>query len=919
MALDWDGLSTVTFATEKDVELRLLLPLLAELGWKREEIHGGVPVHFKLGSKRTGRKPEADLVLAPASDASPNVGWVVVEAKKPGGDLGDGGAQAWSYSLALKAPLYVVSNGKQLQIWEVRWGKDHRLALDISQSDLVENRLNIHQLIGRSAVETRITDLNGLTGQLPGQILDQYLRALIPTLSEDLVERKLAIGPAGPSLKWPPELSDSSRYYLQGNGGRGKTSLLHQLVRNPGNDRLPIYVRVRPWEMDGLLALVCSAIAAHVPGVKVGDINQILKKHRCVICIDDWHKACPQFVDLARDEIAGVLNSTPLVIASRGAPAALATLNFLGLQVPMFTKEEQNGYIDQSLGSGEAWGFWQKIPQSLRAVLKEPIFLSAAVQIVDRDRSARFNDIDVLLQKFFQLALGADDAHGERAGLLAGTCELLALNDSPYEMSTVMSILHTMSQGAEQDILSRLVHSGILVSPKLGMYEFSHEVWQDFFRCRKESRDLGAPHGVSDWVGAQGAFLSERAPLMASMIAEPSAQAALLRELLHSDLEAYFSALCTRASTVPYVNSAERERFELSQILEGMEDLVLTALPKVKEWFDPWRDDPDAQAAISGTINEHALSFGFCAEGSLPSRVDLTGVATTTGINLKGSKLRRDSGRLVATRDILRTLSRRFERDKLPRVPWVAREAFALMARDLSELLEDDRPTASSVLDWAASVVEEMKSEVEDDQQDAAFAVEAGWGKIYLLDDIVDAAQAVKEFGFGSFSIAELLLPGPDKALGAGGPFHIFYSDDRKRKRMTALFDAVASTYRDVCENYLAPLSQVFQYGAGPVRPCVSLMNEGFLETWWEPVATWEEAKTQLVDIDPRVANEEWPERFEKVLQMHQRAGRSTAYVSWRAGRIVNWAPYEATVTKLVGQMLKSDVDRLIRLLSRAS
>lgn len=112
----WDTLVSMKCRSEAEVESRIVLPLLRLLGWHPEEIHQAVPVKFPVG-RQTGRKPEADVVLAPKEPVPPTIAYLVVEAKKPGEPLSDATEQAWSYAFAFGSPFYVLTDGDTLQIW----------------------------------------------------------------------------------------------------------------------------------------------------------------------------------------------------------------------------------------------------------------------------------------------------------------------------------------------------------------------------------------------------------------------------------------------------------------------------------------------------------------------------------------------------------------------------------------------------------------------------------------------------------------------------------------------------------------------------------------------------------------------------------------------------------------------------------
>lgn len=117
----WTSLAAIRFddaALESAVEDRFLRPLIRALGWPDDCVHAKVPAEQRIGRKvQRGRKPEADYVLGEPTQGNipPNRGYVVLEAKRPDEDFADSREQAESYSCALRALLFIVSDGRRLE------------------------------------------------------------------------------------------------------------------------------------------------------------------------------------------------------------------------------------------------------------------------------------------------------------------------------------------------------------------------------------------------------------------------------------------------------------------------------------------------------------------------------------------------------------------------------------------------------------------------------------------------------------------------------------------------------------------------------------------------------------------------------------------------------------------------------------
>lgn len=121
---------TLNYANETEVELKFIYPLLRFLGFSEDQIHLRVPVQIPAG--RHMISGEADWVVD-APSGSPRF---VIEAKASQVPLTEQTmAQARSYAISLGIPLYVLTNGKAIQVYERGVNTDTCL-LNISVEEL---------------------------------------------------------------------------------------------------------------------------------------------------------------------------------------------------------------------------------------------------------------------------------------------------------------------------------------------------------------------------------------------------------------------------------------------------------------------------------------------------------------------------------------------------------------------------------------------------------------------------------------------------------------------------------------------------------------------------------------------------------------------------------------------------------------
>jgi hypothetical protein len=107
-----------SFNSEKEVEIRFVLPLIERLGYSEEDRADGYRVVQVVGVHRT--KTEADFVLFNGLNRSKDSALLVVEAKNVGKNLADHISQARSYAMFLGTPYFLITNGDDIRAFLYR-------------------------------------------------------------------------------------------------------------------------------------------------------------------------------------------------------------------------------------------------------------------------------------------------------------------------------------------------------------------------------------------------------------------------------------------------------------------------------------------------------------------------------------------------------------------------------------------------------------------------------------------------------------------------------------------------------------------------------------------------------------------------------------------------------------------------------
>jgi len=147
-------LSTIAsraFNSEKEVEIRFVLPLLERLGYSEEDRADGYPVEQIIGVKKT--RTEADFVLFNGLNRSKDSALLVVEAKNVSKNIADHIGQAKSYAMFLGTPYFMVTNGDDIRVFLYRSPIESDVEVFKStRRDIFSTFPSLFNLISRQAV-----------------------------------------------------------------------------------------------------------------------------------------------------------------------------------------------------------------------------------------------------------------------------------------------------------------------------------------------------------------------------------------------------------------------------------------------------------------------------------------------------------------------------------------------------------------------------------------------------------------------------------------------------------------------------------------------------------------------------------------------------------------------------------------------
>lgn len=145
------GIADKQFASEKEVEIRFVIPLLDRLGYSEDDRADGYPVEQVVGVRKA--RTEADFVLFDGRNRSKDSALLVVEAKNVGKNLSDHIQQARSYAMFLGTPYYLVTNADEVRVFLYRSPIESDVEVfKASRRDLLATFGTLFNLISKPAI-----------------------------------------------------------------------------------------------------------------------------------------------------------------------------------------------------------------------------------------------------------------------------------------------------------------------------------------------------------------------------------------------------------------------------------------------------------------------------------------------------------------------------------------------------------------------------------------------------------------------------------------------------------------------------------------------------------------------------------------------------------------------------------------------
>jgi hypothetical protein len=136
--------ANINYNSELEVEAKFIYLFVRFLGYSANDLRARVSIQVQVGRQKVSGI--ADWVVY---DPNTNRPFLVIEAKEPNQMLNNiVQGQARSYAYGLNATFYMITNGREIQIYERKIDNDV-LVISFGVREIVENWGKMEQLIGK--------------------------------------------------------------------------------------------------------------------------------------------------------------------------------------------------------------------------------------------------------------------------------------------------------------------------------------------------------------------------------------------------------------------------------------------------------------------------------------------------------------------------------------------------------------------------------------------------------------------------------------------------------------------------------------------------------------------------------------------------------------------------------------------------
>jgi hypothetical protein len=850
----WAEANGVAMQSEADVEGRLVRPLLEALGYSTKDIRAKPPIVFREGRK--GRRPEADFLVYDGPLQNRDSSLMVVEAKSPAESLRGGKAQAESYAANARAPFLLLTNGVDLEIWQMQHSKESELALSCKIADLLANRGRIESLISHAAAVTHCRSLHLKALPQPSGLYVDYERAELARVGGRHSISRTLRDQDGQAIRSDALASQPGQgAVVFAASGFGKSMMVVALHKaslgarvQAGKGLLSVEVQLPDLAAAGqtLRAYLLDRISAHSVAVSEAALADQLRGDGVIVIGDRLDRIPLAARKPIEADLRNFLRDFPscqLILFDRIASGS--ALGLKDYELLPLTNDEQRALAEMMLGrSGPS--ILIGVPAAIESLASHPLLLSLLL-----DHHARKGSFPHQLAQLFETWLDAIlDRNGKAPSAYARLRRALAIiadrtAAAPIRVEDALAAL--AAEQLSDSEFDELVSSHALQSDRT--VEVQHEALADYLRAER----LLSGDELASMARIKGAPITGGSLLPAFLVEgarTPALQSASWARIMNVGLASYSEALRYRADLSAHYRLEDAKavaRLVVQDVLDGITDPLNAFFPQlIDKVTQATTGQVGTDLAIVGNVFGTNLTYGLRPQSAGDDRITI-GLPLQgedfAGLNLNASHRRFDSGRLIGFRRLRKEINNLVDRRWLHGGPQFANERLISRLRVLAEehdLVLDDIVTFDDIERTLGP-------------HRGRYAAHPLSKSAFWIDELFEDIIVLRAAGHSEPDLWWTQFP-PLSIDDADGAQALI---DAHWKRAQLIYAEIAT------HSFAAIKDELVFFTALPVRYAVSLYPREHVRisshSTWLPVASWEQAgaDVEIVSAPPSLQRQE--------------------------------------------------------------
>jgi hypothetical protein len=656
------------FQSEADVETRFVMPLLQALGHELANVVSKKPVLFREGrNSRPGRKPEADFVVYSDAPHCRATALLVVETKHPKEQLDEGREQAESYAQNLRAPLYIVTNGHDLEVWQLQIVGESELVHSSTVEKIASSQGQLEGLASRDALIALCSGLRFKNMEVMRRDLSEYEVNETTRCKKELrstVSRFIESDAHGDMVAETLLDCDEQGAIVLGSSGYGKTTLGKAFLLEALEKRLEGSAAQLPFEVflpdvpageGAFAAYLVGRIAPHVPGYTIASLKDEARTNGVLVVADAFDRVPNSARQNISSELRNLVRDFPksrLLVLTR--PNCVPDIDLPTYRLNGFDEDDFLSLLTIRQAPSDRSVARLRIPNHLRTLCAVPLLASLVAHHV-RSFQRFPTNVNTLYEEWLSKILRPFPALEK--GRLRAFLEELAVETAtqPFQITRCWELAKGMdiSAGLEQ------LADADAITIRGTTVELVHEGLADFFRVQRllrlSSEELKLALDAIDISDA-----SQLPGLLLSGASTPKASRTVWQYLAERDIQVALSSLTFTigdGERRPVSNSPNVVEGLLSDVLGGIDALLGPHFSN--ELADDVRvclaGKPVSILGIEGNIRTGYLNFSFFDAGECGSRVSVGDAASPLrewGVSLEGQGYDADAGRILGAQRV---------------------------------------------------------------------------------------------------------------------------------------------------------------------------------------------------------------------------------------------------------------------------